>query len=115
MSITIDKITKHYHKEIDGEALKLHVKEWDMDIHYKRTYPFRVESKVLEMQAKGQIVEALVESVIQKALDSKGKRIFDEADRSVLMNEADPSVITKVAGEINNAALKPKVDVLVKE
>ena len=115
MSKTLEKITKHYHKEIDGEALKLHVDEWDMDIFYKRTYPFRVESKVLEMQAKGQIVEALVESVIQKAMDSNGKRIFDEADRSVLMNEADPTVITKVAGTINNAALKPKVDVLVKE
>ncbi len=115
MSKTLEKITKHYHKEIDGEALKLHVDEWDMDVYYKRTYPFRVESKVLEMQSKGQIVEALVESLIQKALDSKGNRIFDEADRIVLMNEADPSIITKVAGTINNAALKPKIDELVKE
>ena len=115
MSKTLDKITKHYHKEIGGEAEKFHVEEWDMDIFYKSTYTFRVESKVLEMQSKGQIVEALVESLIQKALDGKGKRIFDEADRSVLMNEADPSVITKVAGVINNAALKPKVEELVKE
>ena len=115
MSKTLDKITKHYHNEIDGETLKLHVKEWDMEIHYKRTYPFRVVAKVLEMQSTGKIVEALVESVIQKAYDANGKRIFDEADRSVLMNEADPSIITRIAGVINNATLKPKVDVLVKE
>ena len=71
MSTTLDKITKHYHKEIDGDLTKLHVEEWNMDVFYKRTYPFKVEAKVLECQSKGQIVEALVESLIQKALDAK--------------------------------------------
>tara|TARA_B100000519_G_C13999569_1_gene323295 strand:- start:178 stop:525 length:348 start_codon:yes stop_codon:yes gene_type:complete len=115
MSKTLENITTHYQKEIAGDKLKLEVPEWKLDVYYKRTYPFKVESKVLEMQAKGQLVEALVESLIQKALDKNGKKIFDEADRSVLMNEADPNVITKVASVINNANLKPKVDTLVKE
>ena len=115
MTNNIEKITKHYHREVNGEALQLHVKEWDMDVFYKKTYPFVVESKVLDLQAKGHIVEALIESLIQKALDKSGKKIFNEADRVVLMNEADPGVITKIAGTINNAALKPKIDDLVKE
>ena len=115
MTTSLDKITKHFHNEMNGDSTKIHVKEWEMDIFYKRTYPFKVESKVLELQAKGQIVEALVESLIQKALDKNGKKIFAEADRVVLMSEADPSIITRIAGEINNAALKPKLDELVKE
>lgn len=112
---TLDKITKHYHREINGDLEKMNVPEWDMDIYYKRTYPFETEAKVIELQSQGKVVDALVESLIQKARDKDGKRIFNEEDRIVLMKEADPTVITKVAGTINNASLRPKVSDLAKE
>jgi len=112
---TLEKITKHYHREINGDLLKMNVPEWEMDIFYKRTYPFETEAKVIELQSQGKVVDALVESLIQKAIDKDGKKIFDEADRIVLMKEADPNVITKVAGTINNAALKPRIEDLAKE
>jgi hypothetical protein len=112
---TLEKITKHYHREINGELEKIEVPEWEMDIYFKRTYPFEDEAKVIELQSQGKVVDALVESLIVKARDKDGKRIFSEADRIVLMKEADPTVITKVAGTINNASLRPKVSDLAKE
>lgn len=112
---TLDKITKHYHREINGDLEKMAVPEWDMDIYYKRTYPFEDEARVIELQSQGKVVDALVESLIVKARDSEGKKIFTDADRIVLMKEADPTVITRVAGEINNASLRPKVKDLAKE
>jgi hypothetical protein len=104
MNIT-DKISKHYQSSIGGELKKIHVEEWDTDIYYRTTYPFKTEAKVIELQSQGKTVEALVESLIAKGLDRDGKRLFQDADRIKLMHEADPNVIVKVCTEINNAKL----------
>ena len=104
MTINTKNITDHYRTAIGGELLKLKVEEWKMDIYYRKTYSFKAESKIISMQQSGNLVEALVESIITKALDQNGKRLFADADRVTLLNEADPQVIVKVASAINNAA-----------
>ncbi len=104
MSIT-DKIAKHYQSSISGDLKKIHVEEWDTDIFCRTTYPLKDEAKILELQTQGKTVEALVESIIVKARDKNGKRLFQDADRIKLMNEADPTVIIKVGGAINNAKI----------
>ena len=101
MQIT-DKIAKHYQSSIAGELKKYHVKEWDTDIYYRTTYPLKDEAKVLELQAQGKTIEALVESIITKARDKDGQRLFVDADKVKLMNEADPLVVVRVATTINN-------------
>lgn len=105
MSIT-DKIAKHYQSSISGEMQKLHVDEWDVDIYYRTTYPLNVESKIIELQSQNKTVEALIESIILKAKDAEGNRLFKDADRIKLMHEADPQVIIKVGSAINNAKLE---------
>jgi|TARA_R110000744_G_scaffold76798_1_gene152008 hypothetical protein len=104
MSIT-DKIAKHYQASISGELKKIHVEEWDTDIYCRTTYPLKDEATILQLQTEGKTVEAVVESIIVKARDKDGKRLFHDADRIKLMNEADPLVIIKVGGAINNAKL----------
>lgn len=100
-----NKITKHYQGLIQGEMREVSVPEWDMTIYFRTANSFAVESKVIELQAQGKIVEALVASLIGKARDKDGKLIFTEADKLMLMNEADPNVIVRVASAINNATL----------
>jgi hypothetical protein len=114
MSKTLEKISNHYQRAIAGDLEKITVPEWDMDIYCKKTYAFRDEAKVIELQ-QGKTVEALVESLIVKALDKDGKKLFHDADRINLMNEADPSVIIKVAGQINNIGLRRPIDDVIKE
>jgi len=114
MSIT-NKITEHYQKSINGELKKYHCEEWATDIYFKTTYPFRDESKIVELAQKGQIVDALVETVIIKARDAEGKRLFQDADRAKLMNEADPAVIIKVATAINNGKVSLTQEQTTKE
>ena len=101
MQIT-EKIAKHYQSSISGALKKYHVKEWDTDIYYRTTYPLKDEAKVLELQAQGKTIEALVESIITKARDKDGQRLFVDADKVKLMNEADPLVVVRVATTINN-------------
>lgn len=112
---TIDKITKHYSSAISGDLKKMHVAEWDMDVYYRETYPLSVEGKIIELQAQGKTVEALVESLILKAKKENGESIFKEADRVKLMMQADPLVVIKVASAINNAKLSAPQESVAKE
>ena len=114
MSI-MDNIGKHYQTSIGGEMKKIHVEEWDTDIYCRTTYPLKDEAKVMELQAAGKTIEAVIESIIVKARDKNGKRLFHDADRIKLMNEADPMVIVKVGGAINNAKLNVDQETASKE
>lgn len=105
----LTNITSHYQKVIGGDLQKVHSDEWDMDIYFRSTYSFKDEAKIVELQAQGKIVDALVESIIVKARKKDGSKMFTEADRLTLMNEADPSVIVKVASAINNANLTKQI------
>jgi len=114
MSIT-DKIAKHYQASISGELKKIHVKEWDTDVYFRTTYPLKDEAKVMDLQNKGFTIEAVVESIIVKARDKNGKRLFEDTDRIKLMNEADPMVVVKVGGAINNAKINFSQDSIAGE
>jgi len=110
----LENAKKHFAEKINGELKKITVHEWKTDIFYKSAHSFAVESKILDLQQQGKIVEALVESIIQKALTIDGNRMFTQHDKLTLMNEVDPAVLTKIASAINSATLDVKQEELVK-
>jgi len=109
MANITDKIKSHYQHINGGDLEKYHCEEWGTDIYYKSTYAFKDESKIIELQTSGKIVDALVESIIVKARKADGSKMFHDADRITLLNEADPQVIVKVASAINNASATQKM------
>jgi len=110
-----DKISEHFQKSISGEMTKYHCEEWGTDIYYRNTYSFKDEAKIVELASKGNVVEALVETVLVKSRDADGKRIFVDADRAKLMNEADPAVIVKIATAINGGKAQFTPEAIAKE
>jgi hypothetical protein len=111
----VEKIAAHYKSAISGDMKMYHVKEWDMDIYYRTTYPFKDEARILELQAAGKSVEALVESLIVKARDKDGKRLFQDADKFSLLHEADPAVLIKACAAINTGATSVTLDEAAKK
>lgn len=103
MSNVLENAKSHFKSRLSGELKKITVPEWKQDIYFKGTYPFAVESKIIELQQSGKTVEALVESVILKALDPEGKPLFTKFDKLALLNEVDPAVLVKVASALNSA------------
>lgn len=99
----MDNVKSHYKSKLSGELKKISVPEWKTDIYYKQAHPFAVESKIIELQQAGKTVEALVESIILKALDPEGKPLFSRFDKATLMNEADPNVLMRIAAILNSA------------
>lgn len=115
MTSLTDKIGKHYQTAIAGELKKYHCEEWGLDIYFRTTHSFKDEAKIVELASKGQVVDALVETVLVKSRDADGKRLFAEADRIKLMNEADPAVIIKISTAINNAKIESMPEAIAKE
>ena len=106
MSNVLKNAQEHFKTKLAGGLEKLPVPEWKTDIHYKSSYPFAVESKIIELQQQGKTVEALVESVIAKALNMDGQPMFGKFDKVSLMNEVDPQVLIKVATALNNGTME---------
>jgi hypothetical protein len=111
----MDNISKHYQSAIGGEMESYHCEEWNTDIYFRKTYPLKDEAKILELQSQGKTVEALVESIVAKARTKDGKRMFHDADKVKLMNEADPQTVVKVASAINNARITATQESAAKE
>lgn len=97
----ITNARSHYKEQLAGELKSIEVPEWNTTIYYKTLSNFVEEQKVIELHNKGNLVEALVETLIQKAMDEQGKKMFKNGDRDVLMREVDPNVIIRVCTEIN--------------
>jgi len=81
---------------MSGELKSFYIDEWETTFYYKRGTNFKTEGKVIELQQQGKTVEALVQMVINRCLDSEGKRVFTDASRTELMNSVDPEVIIKI-------------------
>jgi hypothetical protein len=97
----LQNATKHFADQLTGELKSVTVPEWQTDVYYKPINSFAIESKIIELTQKGKITEALIETLILKALDANGKPMFNKFDKVTLMNEVDPAVITRVVGQIN--------------
>ena len=103
MSKILDKATAHFRNQISGEMRSVTVPEWgDAKIFWKSATTLRDEGKILELSQAGKTVEALVESLILRARNEDGSKMFTPADKMIFLNEVDPKVLIRVVGEMNN-------------
>ena len=101
----------HFKAKMAGELRKFHVEEWNCDIYHRATSTMATEAKMFGLTQAGKTAEALVESIVQKALDENGNRVFHDTDRIELMNQVDPNVLIKVASQLNNASAETVGDI----
>jgi len=92
----LDNAKAHFDK-LETKAIE--VPEWDTIIY---STPFTMgEKKTLWKFAKDDDFEFMVRTLILKALDKDGKKLFDISNKLELMNNASPDVITRIVGEIS--------------
>jgi len=96
----LSKAVEHF-KNTESAMKELYVEEWDSTIYYKEKSAFKDQSAIMQLHQQGKVVEALVETIIVKALDQTGKKLFQPAERAVLLNQVDPNVLVKIATELN--------------
>jgi hypothetical protein len=92
----LDKAKSHFDKL---ETRTIEVPEWDAVIY---ATPFTMgEKKSLWKFAKDDDFEFMVRTLILKALDKDGNKMFDISNKVELMNKVSPDVITRVVSEIS--------------
>src|SRR6056300_206127 len=99
----IDIVIGHFNDKLSGDLMKYHSEDWGLDIYYKATASLAVENKIMSLQQQNKTAEALVESIISKALNKNGDKMFKPTDKARFLHEVDPQVIIKVATVLNNA------------
>jgi hypothetical protein len=106
MNNVIEKATAHFRNKIGGAMRMIEVPEWETKIWFKGTSTLKEESKILELSQQGKTVEALVESIIIRARHEDGTKMFTIADKPIFLNELDPAIIIRIAGEINGVSME---------
>lgn len=101
MSKILERATAHFRNKISGDMKKITVPEWECDIYYKSSNTLKEQAKLIELAQQGKTVEALVETLIIKARNQDGTRMFTMPDKATFMNEVDPKVIIRVVSEMN--------------
>ena len=104
MSKVLEKATSHFRAKVSGNMKFVFVPEWDAKIYFKPSITLKEQSKLIELASQGKTVEALVETLITKARNEDGTKMFAMPDKVTFMNEIDPAVIIRVVGEINDAS-----------
>ena len=107
MGKLIDTAVSHFNNK---EIRSLKVPEWETTIYYRPAFTLAEQSKVLEFHNKGQLVDALIETLIVRAKDSEGKSIFQPGERQIIKNEVDPEVLTRVVTEMNSGVGKAEAE-----
>ena len=97
----INNAASHFKEKLSGEMKSIEVTEWNTTVYYKSVSTFVQQTKVIELHAKGKMVEALIETLIGRSLDKDGKKMFTQGDRDILMREVDPNVIIRICTAIN--------------
>lgn len=97
----INNARGHFKEKLSGEMKSIEVPEWETTVYFKSVSTFVQQQKVIELHAKGKMVDALVETLIGRSLDKDGKKMFGPGDRDILLREVDPNIIIRVCTAIN--------------
>jgi len=104
MSDILNRAKQHYKDKLNNEIRTVEVPEWGDESGplkiYVKPANLAIRDKIYKFASKGSL-EALVETIILRAKDSDGLSLFTPADRKTFINDVDPDVIARVAGEIS--------------
>lgn len=105
MSKILERATAHFREQLNNPMDVIDVPEWGTKIYFKRVTTLKEESKVMELSQSGKTVEALVESIVMRARNEDGSKMFTMPDKITILNEVDPKVIIRIAGAMNGVEL----------
>lgn len=91
-----------YKAQLGNDLLSVELPDYELTVYFRPVTNLMQQQKVIELHQQGKIVEALVETVITRALDADGKKMFSSADRDELLREVNPDFVIQIATAINN-------------
>jgi len=100
--------TNQFRNRLAGELQFVEVDEWKdekgnpIKIYFKSSMNFKQLQKVMKATQEGNQGEAILQTLILRALDEDGKPLFRQADMPDLLRQVDPEVVNKIVIAINS-------------
>ena len=95
MSI-LDKAKNHYVNILNKEPIRIEVPEWDTVVYAKTSIPLSKLGEIMELSNQGKTAEAMVMTLIYRLIDEEGNAIFKKAEKSELLRQVDPDVLSRI-------------------
>lgn len=87
----IEQAEEHYNNQVRGF---LRVDEWDADIYWS---PLTLNDLArIGRAAKGDDAQTIIETVVLKAEDKNGDKLFTVEDKAKLKRAADPAILGRI-------------------
>ena len=102
----LEKAIAQFRDRISGDLQFVEVPEWGdspdkpIRIYYKPAINFLAQGKILALFKQDKDNEAVLQSLIIKALDVDGNNIFKQTDMQSLLREVDPDVVNRILSEM---------------
>lgn len=102
MSAIITAAKVHFSERMSGIRC-LTVPEWgDAKIYYKPSMNFRDQGAVLKLHGDNKPADAVIMTLILKAMDKDGKKLFTKSDMTEMSLHIDPEIVSRIVTEMSD-------------
>ena len=102
MSTIKENAKTHFSERMSGLRC-LTVPEWgDGKIYYKQSMNFRDQGAVLRLHADNKPADAVIMTLILKALDKDGKKLFSKSEMTEISLSYSPEVVSRIVTEMSD-------------
>lgn len=107
----LEKARSHFLERLQ-EMGSVEVPEWECTIYFKKAESLNVQKRIAKrLNDKGGTGEdAMVQALIERAMDAEGKKLFTPKDYTELMSSTDKNVIAKILEEISKQSESETVE-----
>ena len=105
MSEILNAAKLQFRERMSAPLGRILIPEWTVDgkpaeIFFRPTMNFKQQGEVLRLASEGKQAEAVVLTLIFRALDADGKPLFRKVNQTEILNEMDPDLIGRIVGEM---------------
>ena len=99
----LDQATKHFEAKL-GEMQSFKVPEWGTTVYF-RPVTLDEQGVIFGLQNQGKSADAVAMTIILRARNEDGTRMFKKADKFEIMHKVVPDVITKIINAMGEVDL----------
>ena len=99
----LDQATKHFEAKL-GELKSVAVPEWATTVFF-RPGTLHEQGVIFGLQNAGQTDEAVAMTIILRARNEDGSKMFKKAEKFEILHKVDPEVITNIINAMNDVDL----------
>lgn len=110
MSDILSRAKAHFRDKLAAPLKFIEISEWPDEegqpskIYFRSSMTLQQQQEILSLNNQDKLAEALVATLIAKALDENGKPIFRQVHRTELLRNVDSDLISDILRRMNEEA-----------